>query len=238
MALVDLNKWEQLVASYLPFVGSALDFAREQQTDKALKSLYDQADALAIILVQEIAGFLWWAAHIASAASDALGYSVQIQAALAKADSDILEAWTEWVNVKHPADLQSLYDTLRGEVKTVHDTIKVTQKANLKPLEAEIAALQKWRLDTVTPALKAWNFFYATWKDTYLPPIQTLKRWLKSPNTFSAWALPPLMSAAPLAISAANNKTVSTAIERALIATWTNDPQAVLDNLLQWLVSD
>lgn len=237
MSIVDLPGFEKLFKKFLPFVGQVISFKVELDQNAAIQDLYTQTARLAILSVQDIAAFLWWAAHIAAAADDALGYSDEIRAALAKANTLEMEAWREWINVKHPADLQALCDTLRAAVQRELEAFKAANKVNLKPLEQAIVELQKWRKNTVTPDLKAWNTFYAAWKDTYLPPVQTLTHWLKSPATFADWAILPLIAATPSALRKPITQRYATSIEALLINTWRNDPQPVFDAFAEWLVS-
>lgn len=237
MAVIKLTQFEQYVASYVPFLGEAIDFKREQEIQKALVQLYDETDGITVLLVKFIVAELWWASHIGSAASDARGYSEQIQKALSKADDDILAAWTDWLKSKYPADLRALYDELETSRKAGNSNLRKLIKADLKPLEAEIAALEKWKKITVTPDLKQWITFYGTWKKTYLPPLRTLIDWLKTPSTFAKWAILPLISVMPSSLRTKHAAAHATAIESALLATWTKDPDTVYTYVLDWLVS-
>ena len=237
MGGINLTGFEQLIGRFVPFVGQVIDFKSEQQLDAAVKDLYSQTARLAILTVQEVAAFLWWAAHIAAAGDDALGYADQIQSALAKANADEMEIWREWINVKHPEDLRALYNALLAEVAKELKAFKAANKVNLKPLEQAIAALQKWQKDTVTPDLKAWNTFYAAWRKTYLPPVQTLTHWLHSPATFAEWAILPLLAVSPSALRKQSTQHIATAIEAALVNTWQNDPQALFDSMAEWLLA-
>lgn len=237
MALLNLTKFEALIASYIPYVGEIVDYKRENATDKALSQLYDSTDALTMVVVRLTVALLWWASHIASATSDSLGYAAQIEAALAKADDDILSAWQEWLNIKYPADLRKLYDDLSKSTQAVKKSIPKQQKVNLKPIEAEIAALEKWKKVTVTPDLKSWISFYTTWKTTYVKPVTTLISWLKTPKLFAQWATPPILSYLPSIVQAKPYQPSLTTIEAALVSTWTNDPSNIFTGILNWLVS-
>lgn len=237
MALIKLNELEQEIGSFLPFIGAVIDFKRSQQVSQAVSDLYNQTDALAVLVVQDIAAFLWWAYHIASATDDALGYSAQIQAA-ARAEGDYnAQAWTEWLNAKYPTDLRKLYAVLHAELDAVKGSIPKRQRINLRPLERAIADLDKWRKVTVTPDLRQWNLFYGNWKRNYMPPLLTLRRWLKTPSTFAAWGTLPILSHAQSTLRDKANQGLATAIETALIQTWVNDPQPVYNAVLQWLVT-
>lgn len=238
MALFKLNDFEQLVASYVPILGQVVDFERTKEEQKAIVSLYDEADILAVTLVKVISATLWWAAHIASATGDALGYSEQIKEAIDKANADNVEAWRIWLDEKYPADLRSLYAALEGSVKTVHKTVHTTQKVNLKPVWAAIKALQDWKTKTVTPTLTQWEKFYATWNKTYRPPVLTLASWLRSPNTFAMWALPPLVANMPSQLRKPVSLTPATNIALILTQTWTNDSDAIMNAILEWGLAD
>jgi hypothetical protein len=238
MALINLTEFEQEIGSFLPFIGSAIDYTRSKELSKAISTLYNQTDVLAILTVQEIAAFLWWAAHIAASTGDALGYSAQIEAALNAANRATQATWAEWVNVKHPADLNALYRLITAEIE---QTLKARSKAlggSLGKLQAEIVALQKWRKHTVTPTLVKFVGFYGEWNKTYRPPIDTLRNWLREPGKFAEWAIVPLIHAAPAAVAKPAAKRSATAIEQALVATWTNDPKPIWNVALNFLVTE
>lgn len=237
MALININGLEQLVASYLPFVGQALDFQREKQVQKALVALYDQSDALAVLLVKDIAAFLWWAYHIGSAAADSLGYSAQIEAALKKANVNNEAAWTEWTEVKHPADLRALYTFITNEQNSKAAAAAKKVAADLAKLAKEIAALQLWKSKTVDPTLTDWRRFDDTWKKTYLPLVRVLSKWETSPKTLASYVLPPLVPMLAAALRKPAYKDASTSIGLTLVNTWVNDPQDVFTGVLEWLVS-
>jgi len=238
MALIKLTEFEQEIGSFLPFIGSAIDYTRSKELAKAVSTLFDQTDVLAILTVQEIAAFLWWAAHIAASTGDALGYSAQIEAALDAANKANLATWSEWVNVKHPADLNALYRLISVEIDQLLKARSRALGGALGKLQAEIVALQKWRKRTVTPTLAKWTKFDAEWIKTYRPPIDTLRTWLKEPGKFAEWAITPLITVAPSAVGKKSAKRNVTAIERAFVATWTNDPQPIWNAVLDLLVSE
>lgn len=234
---VDLTGFEQYIASYIPFIGNAIDYKREQEIQKALVQLYDEADAVTVLLVKFISAELWWASHIASAAADALGYAGQIKAALAKADSDMLDTWAKWLTVKYPADLRKLYSNLVNQIDAVKKELSKEQKANLKPLEDAIAALQKWKKDTVTPELKSWLTFHALFKKTYAPPLHTVIGWLHKPATLADFVALPLIGVLPTDLRKPAAHTAATSIATALTDTWANDPQKVYESVLDWLLA-
>ena len=224
-------------SSFVGLAGSVFGLAEQANTDRALTALYDEADRLAVMTVKSVTALLWWAAHIGSAAADAEGYGAQIRKALTDAGLYGLDTWREFLNVKYPDDLQSLYDTLHSEISDTGKKLTAAQAKGLGKLAAEIAALIHWRKVTVTPDLVKWTRFYAAWQKTYLPPLGTLMGWLASPSKFTTWAIMPLMNAALAELSDAGNVKLSTAIEQALTATWRNNPQGTYDSVLAWLVA-
>ena len=237
MALIKLNELEQEIGSFLPFIGSVIDFKRVQQVSKAIGALYDQTDALAVLVVQDIAAFLWWAAHLAAAADDALGYSAQIQTAIDHANARNMETWQLWLNVKYPADLRSLYDALQAEIDQVRKGIPKQQHINLKPILRRLSALEHWQKVTVTPELTKWTRFYDSWRRTYRPPVLTLIGWLRHPATFGKWAVMPVLSETPSQLRKRANSALAASIGLALTQTWTSDPQPIFDAVTQWLVT-
>lgn len=214
-----------------------LGISTEKSLADEIKRLYKEADSLAVLTVRVTAALLWWASHIASAAADANGYGQQIQAALKKADANTLAAWQEWLNVKYPADLRKLYSDLSGQIGETRKAIPKVHKVNLKPIEAEIVALEKWKKVTVTPELKSWLTFAATWKHTYQPALHTLLGWLHKPITLADFLALPLIGALPAYLHKPAARTGSTAIAAALAATWANDPDVIYDAVLDWLVA-
>lgn len=226
-----------LANSYLSVVTGILGLEQQAAVDKAIRDLYNEADALAVMTVKSVSAFLWWAGHIASAAADVNGYGGQIETALRKAGKFQTDAWNLFLTVKYPADLQSLYDTLHGEVSDTGKKLTAAQAKGLGKLEGEIAALLHWKKVTVTPQLTLWRRFYASWRTTYLPPITTLQTWLASPAKFAQWSILPIMAAMVTTLKDRSHATLAASIESALTATWTSDPQAVLDNVLAWAVS-
>ena len=237
MALINLTDFEQLIVSYIPLVGSALDFQREKQVQKALVALYDQSDALAVLLVKDIAAFLWWAYHVGSAAADSLGYSAQIQAALKKANANNEAIWNEWLDVKYPDDLKALYKFITDEQNGKAAAQAKKLASELAKLAKEIAALETWKNKTVDPTLTEWKQFYDGWKKTYLPLMRLLSKWESSPKALASYVLPPLMPELASALHKQTYQGTATSIEQALVNTWVNDPQDIFTGMLQWLVS-
>lgn len=214
-----------------------LGLAQGESLANQIKKLYKETDQFAVQVVRFMVAVLWWASHMASAASDARGYGAQIQAALKKADANTLATWQEWLNVKYPADLRKLYGDLEGSITSVKKSIPRQHKVNLKPIETELAALEKWKKQTVTPELKQWLTFYATWKKTYVKPMHTLISWLRSPGVLADFIALPLVSVLPSKLRERAAARSAFGIESALVATWNDNPQVIYDSILQWLVS-
>lgn len=227
-----------LTDSFLGVVAQLVGLESQIQIEKAIRTLYDEADQLAVMTVKSIAALLWWAAHIGAATGTADMYGAQIQAALTAAGNHSAATWREFLTVKYPADLHALYDTLHGESKLAHRQLSNNQAKGLGQLAAEIAALMHWRKHTVTPELVAWTRFSRAWKRDYLPIVRTVGLWLKTPSTFGAWAAMPILTAAAGKLAQQDNATLATAVEQALAQTWANDPNGTLNSALAWLVAE
>lgn len=216
---------------------SLLGIAKDESLSEEVNRLYKEADALAVFTVKVTIALFWWAAHIGSATSDALGYSAQIQAAMATANKYELEAWQEFLRVKHPTEIRRVYIRTTKRIEVTKRVMAKAQRVNLKPILKRLAALEHWRKHTVTPALRNWTNFYRLWRSTYRPAVLTVVRWRRKPSTFASWAIGPLIVAAPKALRRTAAKRSATAIEAALVATWQNDPSTIYNSVLEWLVT-
>lgn len=237
MALIQLTQFEQLVTSYIPLVGSALDFQREKQIDKAIVSLYNETDALAVMVTQTVAAFLWWAAHMGSAAADAQGYADQIKDAITKANMNSEETWSVFLTQKYPADLRKLYADVKTLIDDATKKLAASQAAGLKKLEAEVAALETWKTKSVDPVVTGWNKFYANWSKTYRPAVKTLVQWQTKPKILADLLFPSIFDAWVTAVTGDKYTKAVTRAETAMMSTWVNDPQKVYNNVLTWLVT-
>ena len=228
---------DQVGGDALAGLGNLLGLWQSQTTDAEIRKLYWQTDGLAVLVVKQLVAFLWWASHVASAASDQLGYSAQIRSALSKADADTLGAWAEFLNVKYPADLRKLYDLLSKDIDQLAKRLGKAQSANLRKLMAEIAALVKWKDKTATPELSQWKQFHLQFDKTYVPPLRTLVKWTKSPKTLADFVLPAIIPGLVTALGKPRYKRQATKLEQELTATWVNGPDVILDNLYSWLLA-
>lgn len=230
-----IDAWEQVG---VPTIETFLGLERARSVDAAIKSLYNEADKLAVTTVQFIIATIWWAFHMSDAAANAKAYSTQILDAANRASILEQETWSEFLLHKYPADLQALYRQVQSDIGAQGNRARARESAGLAKLAKEIAALELWKRQTVTPDLNKCNRFYRTFTTHYEPPLKTLRRWLASPSTFAAWALPPLISSLPSALQAKNSRKSARLIEQALLATWANDPQQVWTLVQAWLVSE
>lgn len=216
---------------------SLLGIAQNESLSEQISKLYSEADALAVFTVKVTVALFWWASHMASATADALGYSAQMQAEMAEANKYELETWTQFLRVKHPAEIRRVYIRTTKRIQVVKKIIQRQQEVNLSAIRRELAELERWKKKTVTPELKQWLTFYANWKKTYRAPLHTLIRWQHKPETLVLFILGPLISAMPSGLRKATAKRSATAIEAALLATWVNDPDTVYSSVLDWLVT-
>lgn len=218
-------------------VFTLLGISQNEAIEDAIKTLYNETDALAVLVVKVIIALFWWASHIGSATADALGYSAQIEDAIKKANALNYQTWQTWINIKHPEAIRTLYVKHTEEVRTIRRIIEVKQQVNLTNVWKAIHALQAWRTNTVDPELKNWRGFYALWRDDYKPAVITLRRWLASPSLFAAWATPPILHRLPTVLNESTQRNSATAVTVALTHMMQNNPQAVYDNVLTWLVT-
>lgn len=228
---------DELGGNALIGLGNLIGFWRSQSTDAEINKLYWQTDGLAVLVVKQLVAFLWWASHIASAAADQLGYSAQIQAALAKADIDMFTAWAEFLDVKYPADLRKLYSQLTADIDNAVNRHHKTQQPNLKRLLAEVAALVTWKNKVATPELNQWKQFHLRFDKTYVPPLRTLIKWTGSPKTLADFVLPAIIPGLVTALGKPGYKRQATKLEQELMATWVNGPDVILDNFYEWLLA-
>lgn len=232
--VADIPELEGGLSDVLTLLGIAHDESLSEQIAK----LYGEADSLAVFTVKVTVALFWWASHIASATADALGYSAQMQAEIAEANKYELETWTQFLKVKHPAEIRRIYIRTTKRIRVTKKIIQRQQKANLSAIRKELAELERWKKKTVTPELKQWLTFYATWKKTYRRPLHTLIHWQKKPATLAEFLSLPLISVMPSALRKPTAKGHVTAIASILTATWANDPDKIYTSVLNWLVSD
>lgn len=214
-----------------------LGIAHDESLSDQIKQLYKEADTLAVFTVKVVAALYWWTSHIASATGDAFNYAVQIQNAMATANKYELETWKQFLAIKHPTEIRRVYIRTTKRIEVTKKVMAKQQKVNLGPIKRELAALEKWKKNTVTPDLKKLMAFWHAWENTYKKPVVQWVQWFKKPSLFAKWAAMPLVVQLPTTL---NNKGACknvTAIEAALLATWVNDPQTVYNAVLDWLVT-
>lgn len=214
-----------------------LGISQNESMADEIKRLYQEADSLAVFTIQAVVALMWWCSHMGSATSDALGYSAQIQSAMATANKYQLEAWTDFLNVIHPAEIRQVYIRTTKQIEDVKKVTQVTQKVNLKPIEKEIAALQKWEKHTVNPDLKRLMAFWHAWENTYKAPVARWVTWFKKPSLFAQWAAGPLVTQLPVTLAGKSAQKHAAQIAAALVATWQTDPDTIYNSVLSWLVA-
>ena len=200
--------------------------------------LYSEADSLAVFSVKSIVALYWWAAHIASATADALGYAQEIQAESKTANQDQLKIWTTYLGIKRPAEIQRVYIRTTKQIDVTRRIVQKVNSKELAKLAKEVAALEAWKKKTVTPDLSKLLAFLAAWNKTYKAPVVRWVAWFKAPSQFAQWAAMPLVSQLPTTLSEAAAHVKATAIEAALVNTWSSDSGTIWDSVSQWLVTD
>lgn len=200
--------------------------------------LYREADSLAVFCVKSIVALYWWASHMASATSDALGYSQQMLAENTTTDQDQLNTWKTFLSIKHPAELRKVYIHTTDRINVTKHIIQKINNAELAKLAKEIAALETWKKKTVSPDLKNLLAFLKAWESTYKAAVVRWVAWFKAPGEFAKWAAMPLVAQLPTTLNNAAAKGSATAIEAALVKTWANDSGAIFTAFLDWLVTD
>lgn len=214
-----------------------LGIAHNESLAEEISRLYKEADSLAVFTVKVTVALFWWASHMASATADAFGYAAEIQAESKTVNDYQLETWKDFLRIKHPAEIRRVYIRTTKRVEVVKREIAKQHKVNLGPIKKELAALERWKKNTVTPDLKSWVSFRATFKKTYLPPLRTLIGWIHKPPTLADFVAMPLISVLPTYLHKTAARSHATAIEAALLTTWVKDPQTVYDAMLNWLVT-
>lgn len=214
-----------------------LGIAHDESLADQVKQLYKEADTLAVFTVKVVAALYWWTSHIASATGDAFNYAVQIQNAMAEANKYELETWKQFLAIKHPTEIRRVYIRTTKRIEVTKKVMAKQQKVNLGPIKKELAALEKWKKNTVTPDLRHLMAFLHLWEKTYKKPVVRWVQWFKKPSLFAKWAAMPLVVQLPTTLRNKGARKHVTAIEAALLATWVNDPQTVYNSVLEWLVA-
>lgn len=214
-----------------------LGLAHDESLSDQIKNLWQADDALATFVIKTGVALYWWTAHIASATGDAFNYAVQIQNAMATANKYEMETWKQFLAIKHPAEIRRVYIRTTKRIEVTKKVMAKRQKVNLGPIKKELAALEKWKKNTVTPDLKHLMAFLHLWEKTYKRPVVRWVQWFKKPSLFAKWAAMPLVVQLPTTLRNKGARKHVTAIEAALLATWVNDPQTVYNSVLEWLVT-
>lgn len=232
--IVDAPEFEAGLNNILTLLG----LSQNESLAQEIARLYREADSLAVFSVKSIVALYWWASHMASATSDALGYAQQMLDENTTTNRDQLDAWKTFISIKHPRDIRRVYI---HTTKQINVTKRIIQRVNAKELAAlkkEIAALETWKKKTVTPDLKNLLTFLAAWQKTYKPIVSRWVAWFKTPSLFAQWAAMPLVAQLPTTLSAAAAQKSATAIEALLVKTWANDSGIIWGAVSQWLVTD
>lgn len=215
-----------------------LGFQQSESMAREIARLYSEADSLAVFSVKSIVALYWWASHMASATADALGYSQQMLAENKTTNADQLNTWKTYLSIKRPRDLRRVYIHTTRQINVTKNIIQRLNTAELAKLKAEIAALETWKKNTVTPDLRKLMLFWNAWEATYKPTVVRWVSWFKTPSLFAQWAAYPLLVQLPTTLGTARAQASATAVEAALVKTWANDSGAIWGSVLQWLVTD
>jgi len=232
--ITDTPEFEAGLNDILTLVG----LANDQSTAQEIARLYREADSLAVFSVKSIVALYWWAAHMASATSDALGYSQQMLDENKTTNADQLNTWKTFLSIKHPRDIRLIHIHTTNRIEVTKRIIQRINNAELARLAKEIAALERWKRKTVTPDLRKLMLFWHAWEKTYKAPVVRWVAWFKKPSLFAQWAAMPLVVQLPTTLKAAAAQKSATAIEAALVKTWLNDSNVIWGAVSQWLVTD
>lgn len=214
-----------------------LGLAHDQSISDEITRLYKEADSLAVFVVKVTVALFWWCSHMASATNDAWGYAEQIRQEMATVNKYELDTWTEFLKVKHPAEIRRVYIRTTKRIQVVKKIIEKQHAANLGPIKKELAALEKWKKVTVTPELRKLMLFWAAWEKTYKHPVVTWVKWFKSPKLFAQWAAMPLVAQLPATLGDKHAQKAAASIAAALVTTWRHDPDTIYNAMLDWLVT-
>lgn len=217
----------ELWGNALSGIANLLNWQAAKSTASSIKQIYKLLQDITAVEVRFIIAMFWWVAHLAAAVSDIDTNTNAISDDIKTLTANEKDAWTELLNTKLPADLQALYKALSGHTDQKTTAVAKAAKVNLKPIEQEIAALELWKKNVVTPALTDWKSFYALWRSTYVKPVTTLTVWLKSPSQFARWATPPIL---PQAVSLFGTKQylpLAQNLSILLANTWASNPDAI-----------
>ena len=232
--LVDAPEFETGLNDVLTLLG----FQQDQSTQAEIARLYREADSLAVFSVKSIVALYWWAAHMASATSDALGYAQQMLDENTTINADQLNTWKTFLSIKHPRDIRLIHIHTTNRIEVTKRIIQRINNAELAKLAKEIAALETWKRKTVTPDLRKLMLFWHAWEKTYKAPVVRWVAFFKTPSLFAQWAAGPLVVQLPTTLTSASAKASATAIEAALVKTWANDSDIIWGAVSQWLVTD
>ena len=229
----DTPEFEAGLNDILNLVG----LAQGESVQAEIARLYREADSLAVFSVKSIVALYWWAAHMASATSDALGYSQQMLDENATTNADQLNTWKTFLSIKHPRDIRLIHIHTTNRIEVTKRIIQRINSAELAKLAKEIAALETWKRKTVTPDLRKLLAFLAAWEHTYRSPVVRWVKWFKTPSEFAKWAAYPLLVQLPSTLGTKRAQRPATAIELELLKTWTRDPDAIWTAVSTWLVT-
>ena len=230
----DTPEFEAGLNDILNLVG----LAQGESVQAEIARLYREADSLAVFSVKSIVALYWWAAHMASATSDALGYSQQMLDENKTINADQLNTWKTFLSVKHPRDIRLIHIHTTNRIEVTKRIIQRINSAELAKLAKEIAALETWKRKTVTPDLRKLLAFLAAWEKTYKPAVARWVTWFGTPSGFAQWAAGPLVVQLPTTLKLRRHEKSATAIEAALVKTWLNDSNVIWGAVSQWLVTD
>lgn len=215
-----------------------LGLSSGQSTQQEIEELAKDADALAVFTIRAIVAIFWWISHMSSATADALGYSQQMLDEMKTTNQYQLDTWKTFLSVKHPTEIRRVYIHTTKTVQVTKRIIQKQQAVNLAAIKKEIAALEAWKKNTVTPDLKKLMAFWHAWENQYKAPVVRWVSWFKQPKLFAQWAAMPLIAQLPITLKNASAQANATLIEAALVKTWQRDSGIIWGEVATWLVTD
>jgi hypothetical protein len=231
--LVDAPEFEAGLDDILTLLG----LAHNESISREISRLYGEADSLAVFSVKSIVALYWWAAHMASATSDALGYAQQMLDENKTTNQHQLDTWKTYLGIKRPQEIRRIYIRTTKQIQVTKRVIQKVNASEIAKLKKEIAALETWKKKTVTPDLRRLLAFLKAWESTYKRVVVRWVTWFKTPSDFAKWAAMPLVVQLPTTLTNVRAQKSVTAIEAALVNTWAQNPDVIYNSVLEWLVA-
>lgn len=212
-------------------IGASLgDNATLKDTITIVRQFADQtADALEGIL--EVQGYEW------AAVNSSLETAAQIGSDLEQIEGDWQANFTRLTDVILPNALAAV----KGEIGGLHlNTIRqqITGLTDdVRSLGGEVATLNVWKRDTVTPDLSSLKNFVSEFVHHYQPAIKQLIEWLAKPGTFANWATPILLGPLVNRLAEESEDRTLDKLSLLLVTAWADQPNDTWGAIEKWLLT-